>query len=146
MNKAGADRRECLRVTAATLSAARLAANRANAQKSTGPKPAAGKKRAAQNARRHGLTVPVECDPRWQHEIAPSARLLAGANADPHLAALALHVAAAQVDLIRVREARIPLLEAGTFAAVPRLSAIDRCEGRARSRRGAAMRAFAAAK
>jgi hypothetical protein len=126
--------------------AARLAANRANAQKSTGPKTAAGKKRAAQNARRHGLTVPVECDSGWQHEIAPRARLLAGANADPHLAALALQVAAAQVDLIRVCEARIPLLEAGTFEAIPRLSAIDRYAARVRSRRYAAMRAFAAAK
>src|SRR5687767_11736285 len=36
-------------------SARRLAANRANAAKSTGPKSAKGRARAAQNARRHGL-------------------------------------------------------------------------------------------
>jgi len=37
-----------------------LAANRANARRSTGPKTAAGKVRSAGNARRHGLTAPLE--------------------------------------------------------------------------------------
>ncbi len=37
-----------------------LAANRANARRSTGPKTAAGKMRSAGNARRHGLTAPLE--------------------------------------------------------------------------------------
>src|SRR5512144_2165864 len=45
----------------------RVAANRANARKSTGPRTAAGKKRVARNARKHGLCaqfgarLPSEC-------------------------------------------------------------------------------------
>jgi hypothetical protein len=35
-----------------------IAANRLNARRSTGPKTAAGKRRASQNALRHGLTLP----------------------------------------------------------------------------------------
>jgi hypothetical protein len=71
------------------ISAAKLAANRANAQKSTGPRTAAGKlraaqnvrkstgpitpagkKRAGQNARRHGLTLPASRDPSLVEAIA----------------------------------------------------------------------------
>ena len=40
------------------LTPARLAANRRNAQKSTGPRTAAGKRRAALNSRRRGLVSP----------------------------------------------------------------------------------------
>ena len=42
----------------AVSSAARLAANRRNAQKSTGPRTAAGKRRAALNSQRRGLAPP----------------------------------------------------------------------------------------
>ncbi|MGE4609830.1 MAG: hypothetical protein AAED33_00225 [Paracoccaceae bacterium] len=38
------------------------ATNTANAKKSTGPKSSAGRKRSANNARRHGLTAP----PLWE--------------------------------------------------------------------------------
>jgi len=50
------------------ISARRLAANRANARKSTGPRTAAGKRRVARNALKHGLCarygarLPTECD------------------------------------------------------------------------------------
>ena len=37
-------------------------ANRRNARKSTGPKTTAGKLAAAQNSRRHGLSVPLALD------------------------------------------------------------------------------------
>lgn len=51
--------------------ASRLAANRLNAARSTGPRTAAGKRRASQNARTHGLTttspvVPGEDAAAWE--------------------------------------------------------------------------------
>ena len=128
------------------IGAARLAANRANAQKSTGPRTIAGKMSAARNARRHGLSLPVASDPDCRQAIATLALAIAGSSAAPHLRELALHVAAAEIDLRRVREARLPLLEAATCESVRRLAAIDRYEGRVRSRRKFAMRAFAAAR
>jgi hypothetical protein len=127
------------------ISALRLAANRANAQKSTGPRTAAGKMRAAQNARRHGLTLPVAADPHWQRQVGLLAQAIAGGSGDPHCNALAMGIATAEIELRRVREARLPLLEAATFEAVRRLATIDRYEGRVRSRRKFALRAFAAA-
>src|SRR5437763_1543 len=128
------------------ISAARLAANRANAQKSTGPRTGAGKMRAAQNARRHGLTLPVASDPDCCQAIATLARAIAGSAGAPQLHDLALRVAAAEIDLRRVRLARLPLLQAGTSDAICRLAALDRYERRVRSHRKFAMRAFAAAR
>jgi hypothetical protein len=111
------------------ISAARLAANRANAQRSTGPRTpagklrsarnphrstgprtAAGKARAARNARRHGLTLAAFCDPTATPDIAAAARAIAGTDGDPRRYALAVRVAEAQIDLIRVRRARRDLL------------------------------------
>ena len=57
-------------------------ANRANAKSSTGPKTAAGKARAAPNAFRHGLNVPVRSDPLLAAEIEARARRISGRYAD----------------------------------------------------------------
>src|ERR1700682_345243 len=102
-------------------SAARIAANRANAQKSTGPRTAAGKRRVAQNARRHGLNCPVGRDPVLAQDVEAIARRICGLGEEaaaaerPDLALqLSLHlarrIAEAQVDLLRVQEARLHLL------------------------------------
>ena len=56
----------------------RQRANRANAKSSTGPKTAAGKALAAQNAFRHGLNVPVLSDPLLAPEIEAMARRISG--------------------------------------------------------------------
>ena len=85
-------------------------ANRANAKSSTGPKTAAGKARAAQNAFRHGLNVPVLSDPLLAPEIEAMARRISGPDADAETVEWARRIAEAQVDLNRVRNRRRHLI------------------------------------
>ena len=86
-------------------------ANRANARRSTGPKTASGKRRAALNARRHGLSLSVLDDPVFAPEVEVLAQRIAGEGADPERLALARRVAEAQVDLRRVRSRRRRLID-----------------------------------
>jgi hypothetical protein len=96
---------------------ARLAANRRNALRSTGPKSPSGKRRAARNALKHGLAVPLRADPGVLDRIEALSRLIAGEGADTARLTLARRVAEAQVDLERVRAARGALLAYGVRAA-----------------------------
>jgi hypothetical protein len=50
-------------------SARKSAANRTNARGSTGPKTAQGRTRAARNALRHGLNVPIYSDPTMSEDF-----------------------------------------------------------------------------
>jgi len=131
-----------------TMTAARLRANRRNAHKSTGPKTPAGKAAAARNARRHGLSLPVLFDPAVAPEVEALARRITqsvvGSAADPRHHELACRVAEAQLDLVRVRTARLPLAAAIATdpAALKQILRLDRYEKRALSRRKFAMRAF----
>jgi hypothetical protein len=84
----------------------RQRANRANAKSSTGPKTVAGKARAAQNAFRHGLNVPVFSDPLLVPEIEAMARRISGPHADAETTERARRIAEAQFDLNRVRNSR----------------------------------------
>ena len=91
-------------------SARKVKANRANARSSTGPNTAQGKTRAAQNARRHGLSVFVLLDPALSAEAENLAREIAGKGTTPEILELARRVAEAQIDVMRVRQARLDLL------------------------------------
>jgi len=93
-----------------TPSARKLAANRANARASTGPKSAEGKQRASQNARRHGLNVPIWRDPAWSEDVKALAREFAGLGASRSRRELAIRIAEAQIEIIRARCARHHLI------------------------------------
>jgi hypothetical protein len=87
-------------------SARKITASRTNARASTGPKTAPGRARAARNAFRHGLSLPVQSDPALSQEVEALARKIAGTDADADIQHLACRVAEAAVDLRRVRHAR----------------------------------------
>jgi hypothetical protein len=141
------------------LTSARSAvANRRNARRSTGPRTASGKRTAARNALRHGLSLPVFADPALAREIAELAERLADGCAVPQPRELAIRVAAAQVDIKRVRHARNALFTrrpVGASATESRsdglrdeileLVALDRYERQAMWRRKLAIRAWQAA-
>ena len=128
-------------------STARIEANRRNARLSTGPRTRAGKARAAQNARRHGLSLQARCDPAWAGEIEALAAAIAGAGADPLRCELAGRIAAAQIDVQRARAVRRELLPRALAEpeGIKRLAAIDFYERCALARRKAAIRDFDAA-
>ena len=75
------------------ISVRKIEANRANAKASTGPRTARGKHRVAQNARRHGLSLPIVSIPALSQQAESLARDFAGESADQELLDLARRVA-----------------------------------------------------
>ena len=147
----------------------RLRANRANARRSTGPTSRSGKARAAQNARRHGLSLDILADPALGQGVEDIAQRIAREAQRPDLIDLARRIAEAHVDVQRIRQFRHERLQGAVTAAhcghqsaAPRalpahelamslepltneLKRIDRYTRRALSRRKFAVRDFATA-
>jgi hypothetical protein len=94
------------------------------------------------------LSLPVLLDPGIAPEVAALARRIThsvvGSDADPRHHELACRVAEAQLDLVRVRQARLPLAAAieSDPTALKQILRLGRYEKRALSRRKFAMRAF----
>ena len=84
----------------------KITANRANARASTGPQTTRGRARAARNALRHALSLPVGSIPALSEEVEALAREIVGPGANAATQELARRVAEAQIDLRRVRHAR----------------------------------------
>jgi hypothetical protein len=116
----------------------RLTANRANAARSTGPRTRRGKARASRNALRHGLRALHLADDGG--DAMPIAGLICGRE---NLLARdqALIIAECCALIARIRRARAAAIER---MALDELSAFERYERRALSRRRRAISALAA--
>jgi hypothetical protein len=86
-----------------------IAANRRNAQNSTGPRSTSGKKRASNNAFRHGLSRPM-VGPAFTRAVEDCARSMAGKSADPSILGPAREAAEAMLELDRVRRVEVALI------------------------------------
>jgi hypothetical protein len=91
-------------------SSAKIRANRNNARASTGPKSAAGRRRSAQNALRHGFARPFASDSSLLEAVDALAREIVGPDPDDDVLEIARRVAEAQITLSRVRVLRQKLL------------------------------------
>jgi hypothetical protein len=131
-------------------SADKIAANRRNARRSTGPRTAAGKRKSAGNAVRHGLLASIDADPEMRGVVVRITAALAGPDASPRLRALVRPVAEAQADVLRIRSARTKLIDLAAAGAQGTIDAIvdslstlvrlDRYERSAMRRRHRALR------
>ena len=88
-----------------------IAANRRNARNSTGPRSAAGKKRASRNAYRHGLSLSITSTAAVAKQLDNLVREIAGDSKDPILLERARAIAQAELELARVRRAKVALIE-----------------------------------
>jgi hypothetical protein len=105
-----------------------IAANRRNARKSTGPRSGAARKRASRNAYRHGLTLSITSTAAYAKHLDKLVRQIAGDTKDAILLERARAIAQAELDLARVRRAKVALIErASAFGELdpPRLTVID---------------------
>jgi hypothetical protein len=88
-----------------------IATNRRNARKSIGPRCGAGKKRASRNAYRHGLTLSVISTTAVAKQLDKLVRKIAGDSKDAMVLERARAIAQAELDLARVRRAKVALIE-----------------------------------
>jgi hypothetical protein len=88
-----------------------IVANRRNSRKSTGPRSGAGKTRASRNAYRHGLTLSITSTAEYAKQLETLVRKIAGDTKDPIKLERARAIAQAELELARVRRAKVALIE-----------------------------------
>lgn len=91
-------------------SARQIATNRRNAARSTGPRTADGKKRSSANSLRHGLARALGQNTSLATDIEQIACAFANGR-DPCLLYHARGVTEAQLEIVRVRQARVHLID-----------------------------------
>jgi hypothetical protein len=89
----------------------KIRANQSNSRASTGPKTTRGCARAARNALRHGLNLPIYSNPTLSEEVEALAREIIGTDIGAERKEFARRIAEAQIQLRRVRHARQLLSE-----------------------------------
>jgi hypothetical protein len=88
-----------------------IAANRRNARKSTGPRSSGGRKRASRNAYRHGLTLSISSTAAFAKQLDKLVHKIAGDIEDEIVLERARAVAQAELELARVRRAKVALID-----------------------------------
>jgi hypothetical protein len=88
-----------------------IAANRRNAQNSTGPRSAAGKRRASRNSYRHGLASATTSSAKWAKCVERLAREIAGDTSDVIILESARTAAGAEFDLAQIRRVKVAIIE-----------------------------------
>lgn len=121
-------------------SEAQIRANRENAKRSTGPRSAAGRLRSSRNAMKHGLSLPLAADSEALAQARRLAEFLASDCPDQEQNMMALELAKAQKQLLRVATVRNDFvanldLKSISLKQVRQLAALDRYERRALKQR-----------
>src|SRR5262245_29615621 len=93
------------------LSDRKIAANRHNSQRSTGPRTAIAKKRIRRNALRHGLAATIVNAPGMSVETDRLAQAICSSHTGPAQREQAQIIAECELQLLRVRAARLRILE-----------------------------------
>jgi hypothetical protein len=89
----------------------RQQANRRNAKRSTGPRTSAGKARSGQNARKHGLSLPVNAEPHLADLLQDLATSLEADTKPAHPVEEVRALAAAILEVLRARSVRTLIIE-----------------------------------
>jgi hypothetical protein len=88
-----------------------IAANRRNAQNSTGPRSAAGKRRASRNSYRHGLTSATTSSAKWAKCVERLACEIAGDTSDVIILEYARTAGEAEFDLAQIHRVKVAIIE-----------------------------------
>jgi hypothetical protein len=114
----------------------KLSSNKENARKSTGPKTAGGKARAAQNAFTHGLAIPIQMIPEFRKDIEKLALMIARASGKDTVTELSRQAAEGQLETFRIRKVRATILamDISWEERNAKLAKLERYERRAFSR------------